>query len=327
MEIDTEPEAAPTSQHPVQPDLDAEREKHRLRAQKFGVEYKDPSTSRRDFKHQFKHQVIAEKRAGAGFTTGFDLFTEEETEKRQQRAARFNMPTNGINWTGAEIAEDERKRRQRAERFGTTVSPAGEENGGLMDVDLFEDRKEAPVEAERRLDVVHIYGVDLLSTKDILSYFGDYGPKYIEWINDSSANVVFNDSATASRAMAGMGVPMASDDLPAGASLDNPQAMQYVWHKGKDFVKASSDIPLVFRIATVMDVKPAERVKSRRLWVGLGGGGGRGGRGRTRGRGKGRGRGRSSVLQGGIKKSQRKQSHHMNIDDSGGRDLVQYDDL
>jgi hypothetical protein len=324
MEIDMNPEGLPPAQHPEQPDLDVEREKHRLRAQKFGVEYKDPSSSRRDFKHQFKSQVVAEQRAGAGFTTGFDLFTVEEEEKRQQRAARFNMPTQGIQWAGGEVAEDERKRRQRAERFGPTDEPAGEENGGLMDVDLFEDRKEAPVEAERRLEVVHIYGVDLLSTKDILNYFADYGPKYIEWINDSSANVVFNDAATAKRAMAGMGVPMATDDLPAGASLDDPQAMQYVWHKGKDFHKASSDIPLVFRIATVMDVKPAERVKSRRLWVGLGGGGRRG---KGRGRGRGRGKGASSVRGGGVKKSHRRQSRDMNIDESRGRDLVQYDDL
>ena len=325
MEIDSNPEGHNPIRLPEQPDLDVEREKHRLRAQKFGIEYKDPSTSRRDFKHQFKHQVIAEQRAGAGFTTGFDLFTLEEKEKRQQRAARFNMPTTGIEWTGGDVAEDERKRRQRAERFGTTGLPPAEDTGGLMDVDLFEDRKEAPVEAERRLEVVHIYGVDLLSTKDILNYFADYGPKYIEWINDSSANVVFNDAATATRAMAGMGVPMATDDLPAGASLDDPLAMQYVWHKGKDFVKASSEIPLVFRIATVMDVKPAERVKSRRLWVGLGGGGRRGkGRGKSRGRGKGRG---SSFVRGGVKKSQQRQSRGMNIDESRGRDLVEYDDL
>lgn len=317
MDIDTNPEDSSPAQH-QEPDLAVEREKHRLRAQKFGVEYKDPSSSRRDFKHQFKNQVIAERRAGAGFTTGFDLFTAEEIEKRQQRAARFNMPSSGIQWTGGEVAEDERKRRQRAERFGTALP--SQDDGGLMDVDLFEDRKEAPVEAERRLDVVHIYGVDLLSTKDILHYFGDYGPKYIEWINDSSANVVFNDAATAKRAMAGMGIPMATEDLPSGASLDDPQAMQYVWHKGKDFHKASSDIPLVFRIATVMDVKPSERVKSRRLWVGLGGT-------HKRGRGRGRGKGKTNFARGGVKKSQRRRNHDMNVDDSGGRTLVQYGDL
>jgi len=81
---------------------------------------------------------------------------------------------------------------------------------------------------------------------------------------------------------------------------------------------------LVFRIATVMDVKPAERVKSRRLWVGLGGGGRRG---KGRGRGRGRGKGASSVRGGGVKKSHRRQSRDMNIDESRGRDLVQYDDL
>jgi len=33
---------------------------------------------------------------------------------------------------------------------------------------------------------VYLYGVDVMSTKDCLQYFDDYGPTLVEWINDSS---------------------------------------------------------------------------------------------------------------------------------------------
>lgn len=52
--------------------------------------------------------------------------------------------------------------------------------------DLFEERKEVPRDVERRPDAIYLYGVDVMSTEDALQYFGDYGPTFVEWINDSS---------------------------------------------------------------------------------------------------------------------------------------------
>ena len=40
------------------------------------------------------------------------------------------------------------------------------------------------------------------------------GPKIVEWINDSSANVLFADGPTAKRAVAGMGKPLPPDEAP-----------------------------------------------------------------------------------------------------------------
>lgn len=37
-----------------------------------------------------------------------------------------------------------------------------------------------------RLDAIHLYGVDNMSTKDIFLYFDNYGPGSVEWIDDAS---------------------------------------------------------------------------------------------------------------------------------------------
>lgn len=36
-----------------------------------------------------------------------------------------------------------------------------------------------------RLDAIHVFGVDNMSTKDIFLYFDNYGPGSVEWIDDS----------------------------------------------------------------------------------------------------------------------------------------------
>jgi len=193
------------------------------------------------------------------------------------------MPSAGIEWQPPERPLDEEKKKQRAERFG--VEYTAPDDTGLMDVDLFEERKEAPLDAPRRPEAVHIYGVDLLSTSDLLKYFAEYGPSYVEWINDSSANVLFRDAPTAKRAIAGLGKPLPPEELPEGVDAADPANIEYLWHKGEDFQKGGSSIPLIFRTATVLDAKPSERVQSRRLWLAVGGAHGEG-----RGRGRGRGR-------------------------------------
>lgn len=278
------------------------------RAERFGVEYQEPATTRRELKHASRKERYTRQ----GFATGIDLFDEEEISKRHQRASRFGMASEGLQWAPPQMAEDEEKKKQRAERFGVAYQPPDE--SGLMDVDLFEQRKDPGPEIERRLDALHIYGIDLLSTKDMLSYFKDYGPTYVEWLNDSSCNVTFKDDGTAKRALAGLGKPLSSEDatVPEGMDIHDPQNMIYLWHKGEDFKKSGSDIPIIFRMATALDVKPAERVQSRRLWQTAGGGThkrrGRGGRRFNPYSGGGR-RGRGAYSHGG-------EMMQMDMDDS-----------
>lgn len=265
-------------------ELDDERDKHKRRAERFGVEYVDPSTK------QLHEGARHRERPRSGFATGIDIFTEEEVAKKNQRAARFGLETQGLNYNPPQVPEDEAKRRQRAERFGTTYEAP--DDTGLMEVDLFEQRKDPGPDIQRRLDAIHVYGIDLLSTSDILRYFTDYGPTFVEWLNDSSCNVVFRDDGTAKRALAGLGRPLPADQavVPEGMDVADPQNMIYLWHKGvTDLKKSGSDVPVIFRMSTVEDVKPAGRVESRRLWQTAGGGGrqsGRGGVGKMRGKGR-----------------------------------------
>ncbi|GAB4817936.1 hypothetical protein N2152v2_004982 [Parachlorella kessleri] len=287
--------------------LEVEREKHRRRAEKFGTEYVDPSQ-----RQDLRQEVRKEKFARPGFATGIDLFTEEEQQKLAARAERFGLQSAGLQYVPPVMPEDEAKKKARAQRFGVEYQPTDET--GLMDVDLLEQRQDVNPEVPRRHEAVHVYGVDLMSTKgrlgvvDCLRYFADYGPTFVEWINDSCCNVLFRDGATAKRAVVGLGKPLPPDEMPDLQGLDaaDPANIELLWYKGEDFVKEGTPIPLIFRIATAQDVKPAPGEGgaphvTRRLWQQGGGGPGRG-RGQPRyrvGRGGGKGRGSRQQQQDG----------------------------
>jgi hypothetical protein len=87
---------------------------------------------------------------------------------------------------------------------------------------VLEERKECDWDIPRRPEAIHLYGVDCMSTAECLAYFGDWGPTFVEWIDDSSCNVLFQDDFTAKRALVGRGKPLppdASGPDTAGARL------------------------------------------------------------------------------------------------------------
>ena len=47
-----------------------------------------------------------------------------------------------------------------------------------------------------RPNAIHVYGVDYMSTRMILAYFGEENKVRVEWLNDSSCNVAFNSQNT-----------------------------------------------------------------------------------------------------------------------------------
>lgn len=56
-------------------------------------------------------------------------------------------------------------------------------------------------EKDIRFEALHMRGTDEMSTEDVIEYFGKYGPAGIEWINDESCNVIWNDRISAARAL------------------------------------------------------------------------------------------------------------------------------
>ncbi|XP_077448661.1 nuclear cap-binding protein subunit 3 isoform X2 [Stigmatopora argus] len=108
-----------------------------------------------------------ENKAGA-FITGIDVNSKEAIEKKEKRARRFHF---------------------HGEACATQH-------------DIFLD-KEAVKKAipNVRMEAVHVTGVDDMSTQDIFGYFKEYPPAHIEWIDDTSCNVVWLDDNTAIRAL------------------------------------------------------------------------------------------------------------------------------
>lgn len=59
--------------------------------------------------------------------------------------------------------------------------------------------------APLRPEVLHCYGVDFLSTKEVLDLFGKFDPKSVEWLDDSSCNLVFDDEDCLAKIFDGLG--------------------------------------------------------------------------------------------------------------------------
>ncbi|KAG0245422.1 hypothetical protein BGW41_000049 [Actinomortierella wolfii] len=126
-----------------------------------------------------------------GFITGFDPTSKEEQEKKARRAARFGLSE------------------QASTEASTQPQPLETESSG-MDVDIDpsvipDELPEAPpITAAIRKDTIYLWGTDRMSTKDVLKYFEDFGPSHVEWIDDTSCNVVFKEYFTAKRALYNM---------------------------------------------------------------------------------------------------------------------------
>ncbi|KAL6264896.1 hypothetical protein P5V15_004991 [Pogonomyrmex californicus] len=110
------------------------------------------------------------------FTTGIDIFSKEERLKMEERAKRFGLTEKSTESFNLE------------EDLYSSM--------GIMD-----DGENAK---NVRLNVIHMRGTEDMSTQDVFTYFQDYAPRSIEWINDVSCNVVWFDKVTAARAMLGL---------------------------------------------------------------------------------------------------------------------------
>lgn len=139
-------------------------------------------------------------------------------------------------------------------------------------------RNEVDPKLDFRQNAVHVYGLDFLKTGHMEEIFSQFSHKYIEWINDSCANVIFKNAESAKTALESLSFPK-KDDEP--------------WRRTPDIL-VSEDVPPIFlqmRLATAKDAKRARKSAtcsmpyihypqqvSRPQGRGRGGRGGRGGR-------------------------------------------------
>ncbi|XP_030216247.1 nuclear cap-binding protein subunit 3 isoform X1 [Gadus morhua] len=137
-----------------------------------------------------------ENKAGT-FITGIDVNSKEAIEAKEKRAQRF--------------------------RFSPEVIQ-GQRNVVL---DMESVMKAIPT---ARLEAIYMIGVDDMSTQDIFGYFREYPPAHIEWIDDTSCNVVWLDDVTSFRVLINTSVmpdPEAvATETEAEAQSDKPAQTQ-----------------------------------------------------------------------------------------------------
>ncbi|XP_077361574.1 nuclear cap-binding protein subunit 3 isoform X2 [Festucalex cinctus] len=147
-----------------------------------------------------------ENKAGA-FITGIDVNSKEAIERKEKRARRFHFH--------------------------------GEASATQRNIFLDKDavRKAIP---KVRLEAVHVMGVDDMSTQDVFGYFKEYPPAHIEWIDDTSCNVVWLDDNTAIRAFINTS-RMAERHAAAAAVTDEERAAQPPGKPSKSRLSQGSD--------------------------------------------------------------------------------------
>lgn len=292
-------------------DLAARRAQHEKRAARFGMPAVAPV---RDLAVLGAHRAAA--RRDGGFVTGFDVSAPEQFEKRRSRAERFaRLDTERNAGEGGE----EKNADGVVAVTGTASAVGGLAgaaplgmgmNGSLKEdmpavlakVDPLENRRDVAIGEVVRQNVLHVFGVDDMSTDDIRKHFLEYGPSWIEWINDSSCNVTFEDEHTATRVLTFMAPDKEAGDVastgPAGEATGGdlpdlpPDRMsdadgaganaavaadgatelgeELVWRKLAPFTKQQRTqkklVPLWMRRATERDVRP-ERPNPRSRWA------------------------------------------------------------
>ncbi|XP_074635376.1 nuclear cap-binding protein subunit 3-like [Acropora palmata] len=164
------------------------------------------------------------------FVTGFDVTSKEALERKARRAKRFGLQQKDIHNNPMEGQSD-----QETDTMLSSVNP--------------KDLPPIP-EGVARLDAIHVFGVDNMSTKDIFLYFDNYGPGSVEWIDDSCCNVVWDDNYTASRVLLEVGKKV--EDESTTEDNDISDTVEIKWRSGPSHHKAKC---LLLRMATKKDKK------------------------------------------------------------------------
>ncbi|KAI6646738.1 hypothetical protein LOD99_12858 [Oopsacas minuta] len=146
--------------------------------------------------------------------------------------------------------------------FSDRLCPEGEE----IEFDRFDHPR-------IRLDTLHMKGTDDMSNTDLCQYFLAFGKVSLEWVNDTSCNIRFQDKTTATQALFSVGYkplestipiqPAREDKADSGVSSNESEVMVEVnpWRVALPHFK---NVNLKLRYATTADRKqPGAATRSR----------------------------------------------------------------
>ncbi|KAG7386343.1 hypothetical protein PHYPSEUDO_000378 [Phytophthora pseudosyringae] len=260
---------------------EAEYAASKRRAERFGAPFAPPDIK----KFLDPREVRKLQRTGAivpGFSTGIDITSQEEKSKRELRMKRFDTPEFAVEYTAetaraleqgmtqeewAEKQRDQEKLRARAQKFGLSAEEDQSQvvPTGLKPATAKVRRERCDVEAPAvegqpevfRDDALHMYSLDdkfqQVRTSDVMDYFVGYGPAYVEWFNDSSCTVVFQDNFTAARALIALAKEVPRQTLTQKKETTKTED---ALASGGDVDMADAEVPAVNASAAAMeDVK------------------------------------------------------------------------
>lgn len=162
---------------------------------------------------------------------------DEDGSKRKRRA----KPDDGTSKDAGNLVPKKKDEEQAEEGAGD--EEPGDEDAMAPEAEPTHPRNEVPPGTTKfRADAVHVYGLDFLKTGHMEEIFGQFKHRYIEWINQSSANVVFRDAESARKALESLSYPKVGDDP---------------WRRTPDIL-VHDDLPAVYlqmRLAAASDAK------------------------------------------------------------------------
>lgn len=99
---------------------------------------------------------------------------------------------------------------------------------------------------------LYVYGVDYLNTKRILEYFHYFTPSKVEWLNDTSCNVIFPSEDNALQAL----------NTSCLEKISNPEDFDNIKRTAIGYQLKDENIPIYIRFSTEND-KKSEKTKAK----------------------------------------------------------------
>jgi hypothetical protein len=245
--------------------------KARLRAAKFGTEYVPPPP---DALMPWSDARRLKANPSAGFATGLDLQDPAEKSKQEARRKRFGIQqpsTDAADAPAEDAAESSIPVEQAWDKEDVVRVLRKDPPSYLWDIppsDAMDDVAEEspPTFCPEKL---HMFSIDWaafkqIRTDDIMAYFSSYGPSYVEWLGDLSANVIFEDQFSAKRALEHLSSPLPSPPPPNKDGTDPlPDFGNMGWRLGKTMLRKKANdrygkrgtvARILLRVSTSLDM-------------------------------------------------------------------------